>query len=200
MTKRKSQTALTSPRETRRRPRVFYVSLRPEDQRVVACKDMDKDLFVGPDSEGNSAREAREAQAKMICGTCPLIAECLTWAVTNYEVGVWGGTNDDERRAIRTGRGSFKSRGEPTTQQINRLARERRAWDLWASGVSKPAIARILSVTTGTINEYIKSQRLVRDHETDQRAVKPAADQETSTGGGSQDPQRPETPLLKDGS
>lgn len=41
-------------------------------------------------------------QAKAVCATCPVIDPCLMFAVTNYEKhGIWGGTNEKERRVIR---------------------------------------------------------------------------------------------------
>lgn len=37
--------------------------------------------------------------AKRICGACPLIRECLTFALTQPDtIGIWGGTNERERR------------------------------------------------------------------------------------------------------
>ena len=41
--------------------------------------------------------------AKRICATCPVRPECFTWAMTHYEKGVWGGTSDKQRAAIRSG-------------------------------------------------------------------------------------------------
>jgi WhiB family redox-sensing transcriptional regulator len=40
--------------------------------------------------------------AKAICNTCPVIAPCLQWALTNKEkFGVWGGTTELERRSMK---------------------------------------------------------------------------------------------------
>jgi WhiB family transcriptional regulator, redox-sensing transcriptional regulator len=39
--------------------------------------------------------------AKRICRTCPVIAECGTWALNNREMyGVWGGMDRFERARI----------------------------------------------------------------------------------------------------
>ena len=44
---------------------------------------------------------AREAVAKRICATCPVIEPCLDHALTTREAhGVWGGLNETERRAV----------------------------------------------------------------------------------------------------
>jgi hypothetical protein len=42
-------------------------------------------------------------QAKDLCRTrCPIVNECREWALENHEyVGVWGGTDADERKEIR---------------------------------------------------------------------------------------------------
>ena len=40
-------------------------------------------------------------EAKAICEGCPLIEECLEYAITNGEnFGVWGGTSERERMRI----------------------------------------------------------------------------------------------------
>lgn len=40
--------------------------------------------------------------AKEICQGCPIRARCLDYAMTNgIEFGVWGGTSEKERRALR---------------------------------------------------------------------------------------------------
>ena len=39
--------------------------------------------------------------AKAICATCPVQQECLDFALkTRQEFGIWGGTTEDERRAL----------------------------------------------------------------------------------------------------
>ncbi len=40
--------------------------------------------------------------AKAICNSCPFINQCLEYALTDQSlVGIWGGTTDQQRRAIR---------------------------------------------------------------------------------------------------
>lgn len=56
-----------------------------------ACKDMEPGIFF--DHE-------REEEAKGVCGTCPVLKMCLRYAVEYNEYGVWGGTNEKERRTI----------------------------------------------------------------------------------------------------
>lgn len=40
------------------------------------------------------------APAIEICNRCPLKPECLEWALTHDEEGVWGGTGEADRRAL----------------------------------------------------------------------------------------------------
>ena len=41
-------------------------------------------------------------KAKRICQACPAKAACLAWAIDHgITSGVWGGTAEDERRALR---------------------------------------------------------------------------------------------------
>lgn len=43
-----------------------------------------------------------ELLAKEICAECPVCAECLQLALADrHTVGIWGGTNERERRAMR---------------------------------------------------------------------------------------------------
>ena len=65
----------------------------------AACRDVDPELFF-PIGSGPLA-EAQIARAKAVCRACPVIAECLRWALdTGQTEGVWGGTDVAERRAM----------------------------------------------------------------------------------------------------
>lgn len=141
---------------------IFYLSATA----VPACDGMDPDLFVGPDGEGRADREAREIEAKAVCSGCPLMADCLDHAMRHPEVGVWGGTTDDDRRAIRLGRMAKRPDGL-TGQQAARLDREERAWVLYCEGVPVTEIATRLGVTADTTYTYIRSQRRAHDHESE---------------------------------
>jgi WhiB family transcriptional regulator, redox-sensing transcriptional regulator len=39
--------------------------------------------------------------ALMVCMSCPVRRECREYAMTNNELGIWGGTTYDERRRLR---------------------------------------------------------------------------------------------------
>ena len=65
----------------------------------AACHTLPADLFF-PAGRTGSARELAEA-AKRVCARCRVSQACLAFALeTNQEYGVWGGTTEDERRAL----------------------------------------------------------------------------------------------------
>ncbi|MFC9734299.1 WhiB family transcriptional regulator [Streptomyces roseolus] len=67
----------------------------------AACRDEDPDLFFPEGSTGPALLQIEEA--KSVCRRrCPVSAECLQWALeTDQKAGVWGGTSEAERRAMK---------------------------------------------------------------------------------------------------
>ncbi|MET7900842.1 WhiB family transcriptional regulator [Streptomyces sp. NPDC005336] len=69
--------------------------------RNAACTHEDPELFFPVGVAGPSAQQ-QEARAKEVCGYCPVVHECLEYALeTGMTHGVWGGTGEEERRALR---------------------------------------------------------------------------------------------------
>jgi len=65
-----------------------------------ACQRSDPELFFPVAPAGPAA--AQIAQAKDVCATCQVRQECLEFALeSGQKFGVWGGTTEDERRALR---------------------------------------------------------------------------------------------------
>ncbi|MBU3690189.1 MAG: WhiB family transcriptional regulator [Acidimicrobiales bacterium mtb01] len=54
-------------------------------------------LFFPPKAERPQARVRREAQARLLCRTCPVSADCQNFARDNREYGFWGGESEEER-------------------------------------------------------------------------------------------------------
>jgi WhiB family transcriptional regulator, redox-sensing transcriptional regulator len=71
-------------------------------QRDAACRGPESALFFAPSvPEAKRARDAREARAKAICGSCRVRAACLDYALRIRDPhGIWGGLNEHERRAL----------------------------------------------------------------------------------------------------
>jgi len=77
-------------------------------RRHAVCRGEDPDLFFPFGYTGPALRQIEEAKA--VCQRCPVISECLSWALESGEpAGVWGGLGEDERRALK-GRSSLMAR------------------------------------------------------------------------------------------
>ncbi len=64
------------------------------------CVYSDTELFFPVGSSMKAMKQANEAKA--ICMECPVVTECLEYAIrTNQDSGIWGGTTEDERKSIR---------------------------------------------------------------------------------------------------
>lgn len=67
----------------------------------AACVDEDPELFF-PVGVAGPAAQAQQALAKEVCHRCPVIHQCLTYALdSGVTHGVWGGTDEEERRVLR---------------------------------------------------------------------------------------------------
>lgn len=65
----------------------------------AACKDEDPELFFPVSEFGPGERQT--AQAKAVCGICPVREVCLGYALENgLDHGIFGGTTPDERRKL----------------------------------------------------------------------------------------------------
>lgn len=63
-------------------------------QELGACRSVDTTVFPG---QGKSV-----AEAKAICASCVVRAECADYALaTGQRFGIWGGTTERDRRRLR---------------------------------------------------------------------------------------------------
>jgi WhiB family redox-sensing transcriptional regulator len=70
-----------------------------------ACRGMDSAFFFHPEGERGAARVGREARAKQVCQSCPVLEQCRRHALAVEEpYGVWGGLSESERDEIIRGR------------------------------------------------------------------------------------------------
>lgn len=77
----------------------------------AACREHDPVLWhpeYGSHGPGTAKKKAaQDAPAKAICGMCPVRRECLESAMERRERhGIWGGLNEDERKALKKARAS----------------------------------------------------------------------------------------------
>jgi WhiB family transcriptional regulator, redox-sensing transcriptional regulator len=115
----------------------------------AACRGTDPETFF-PISE-HPTHHNLATQAKAICHTCPVTAECLEFALTHRcDYGVWGGLTGHERdRAIGRTRGATSRPAPPIDpHQIHEVAALTRA------GLSVKAIARRLGMHPRVVVRY----------------------------------------------
>ncbi|MGN9762612.1 WhiB family transcriptional regulator [Streptomyces sp. SD31] len=66
----------------------------------AACRHEDPDLFYPIGTSGPMLLQTE--QAKAVCRRCSVREQCLRWALdTEQFIGIWGGTSENERRALR---------------------------------------------------------------------------------------------------
>ena len=75
----------------------------------AACLTHDPGLFF-PIGDAGPAVDQVE-QAKAVCRACPVMQECLAWALeTGQDFGVWGGMSEAERLTLRRRRSRVAAR------------------------------------------------------------------------------------------
>jgi len=66
----------------------------------AACTGLDTELFFPPHGDSTHG-----SQAKQICNGCPVVTDCLLYALTDLQlVGVWGATSHKQRKQIHRNR------------------------------------------------------------------------------------------------
>jgi WhiB family redox-sensing transcriptional regulator len=66
----------------------------------AACRSYDPGLFFPIGKAGRAVTEIQRAKA--VCAACPVQTECLAFALETHQAyGIWGGCDEDERRALR---------------------------------------------------------------------------------------------------
>ena len=70
-------------------------------QMHAACRGEQSAVFFHPEGERGPARRKRDAAAKAVCATCPVLNQCREHGLAVREpYGVWGGLSEEEREAI----------------------------------------------------------------------------------------------------
>jgi WhiB family redox-sensing transcriptional regulator len=74
-------------------------------QMDAACRGQDTSNFYHPENERGPSRVRREMRAKAVCAGCPVVQNCLRWALAAREpYGVWGGLSTEERESLLIGK------------------------------------------------------------------------------------------------
>lgn len=69
-------------------------------RQMAACLTEDPELFFPVGTTGPAFDQIQ--QAKAVCRRCPVVQQCLQWALDNHQdFGVWGGLSEEERRNVR---------------------------------------------------------------------------------------------------
>lgn len=69
---------------------------RPSWMDEAACKGR-TNLFFGIAGERPERRVRREASARKVCASCPVMVPCRDLARDNRENGFWGGESEEDR-------------------------------------------------------------------------------------------------------
>ncbi|MFJ8677166.1 WhiB family transcriptional regulator [Streptomyces sp. NPDC093589] len=119
------------------RPRKLAVTARNwRDYR--ACDGQDPDLFAADDKSAIDA-------AKAICADCPAKAFCLQFAIdSNSQYGVYGGTDEKERRALSTPQGQ-----RTIPEMLDEIVACRR------QGMGWERVAAVLGLPAGTLRKRV---------------------------------------------
>ncbi|MFI6530782.1 WhiB family transcriptional regulator [Streptomyces uncialis] len=83
-------------------PALAPAAAETDFRQQAACRTIkDPDLFFPVGETGSAVYQADDAKA--VCsGACPVLEQCLRWALdTDQQYGIWGGTTPGERRAMR---------------------------------------------------------------------------------------------------
>jgi hypothetical protein len=77
-------------------------------QGTPPCAEAMPDSYFSDTSSKNGYTHG--ANAKKICSTCPYQIVCLEYALKHNEIGIWGGTTENERRRMK---GTVLGHGRP---------------------------------------------------------------------------------------
>jgi WhiB family redox-sensing transcriptional regulator len=104
----------------------------------AACTGVNPETF-------QSEHPSRIAAAKRVCASCPILSECLNWAVDNLEEGIWGGTTTRERQSLS---------GAESNLDFDELAERRAARSRLEEDVAIRTLAEEFQVTERTIHRW----------------------------------------------
>lgn len=114
------------------------------------CASMNAELFY-PRSPTNPPHPA----AKAACARCPFLRQCLAYALTHAEHGIWAGTSEDDRHRLRKQHGitavtpSMPDWRPSAADQVLEMAR---------TGMTRTEIAEELGLTITSVDHYLNGR------------------------------------------
>lgn len=114
------------------------------------CRTADPNVFF-PEGRGGKVVE-QTRRAKKVCARCPVVSECLEWALdTGQPSGVWGGLSEGERNALREAQKPEETASERCFSQ--------QAWieQQLAHGATQRRLAEDLGVSRGSLRRAIQA-------------------------------------------
>lgn len=84
--------------------------MKPHWQDKASCRGEPLEKFIEPDVErGQRQRFMLPSQEVVaMCERCPVMGECLSWALRHEEHGIWGGLTHEQRMFISKSRHRVK--------------------------------------------------------------------------------------------
>ncbi len=89
-----------------------------------ACRGEDTELFFPITATGPALAQAFAAKA--VCFQCAVRAACLSYALATGQAGIWGGTTQEERHAMRRSAG-FPAREHSASPGVGTVHRSSHA-------------------------------------------------------------------------
>lgn len=127
----------------------------------AACPDYDPELWFPHPGQDDVAE-----QAKAICRRCPVVDDCLRWALdTGQSYGVWGGLDEQQRRHARRHEPAAPTmtaqgpRPAPLHGQPWSAAEFERLQQLTDCGLPQEAIARAMDRSERSVRDALYRQR-----------------------------------------
>ncbi|MFD7667763.1 WhiB family transcriptional regulator [Streptomyces sp. NPDC059788] len=119
----------------------------PRTETPTRCQ-ADPALFAIEEVTGRTARKRTLAKAKLACSGCPVVTDCLKWALAHKELtptGVWAATTARQRNALRRSLERRLGTGwiDIVAEQDRRQQEKRRAARLAPPAVRETALARL---------------------------------------------------------
>lgn len=122
---------------------------RDQWEDFAECRTADPEMFFKAKDDARAAKDA-----KKICGRCPVLEQCLAWALeTKQDFGVLGGKDEQERRAIHR-RWNRPPKGAKHTTRAQQIVASPEAYlSLVAAQMTPTQIADSLGTNVATVNQ-----------------------------------------------